>query len=185
MIRTSVLKAWWDHLFGGRAVQFFFAKFQKKICVEYLRIYGTSLPWHNANVQKFVSLMFTQWTDTRNNLNIDSVKSLVLVKYYYKNYNFNFSDFFFFNWLFIVALTARSYRDCHWFSAVWEFVLWYFEPQQSQMRFFLIHDRHLLGRVQCSHPRREQPWVQATLSIMRDICRAVSNVVTGPRPSPI
>ena len=30
----------------------------------------------------------------------------------------------FFNWLFIVALTARSYRDCHWFS-VWEWCfLW-------------------------------------------------------------
>ena len=25
---------------------------------------------------------------------------------------------FFFNWLFIVALTARSYRDCHWFSVL-------------------------------------------------------------------
>ena len=24
--------------------------------------------------------------------------------------------FDFFNWLFIVALTARSYRECHWFS---------------------------------------------------------------------
>ena len=22
----------------------------------------------------------------------------------------------FFNWLFIVALTAKSYRDCYWFS---------------------------------------------------------------------
>ena len=22
------------------------------------------------------------------------------------------------NWLFIVALTARSYRDCHWFSVL-------------------------------------------------------------------
>ena len=32
-------------------------------------------------------------------------------------------------------------------------------------------------------PRREQPWVQATPSIMRDICRAVSNVVTGPLPT--
>ena len=25
---------------------------------------------------------------------------------------------FLFNWLFIVALTARSYRDCHWFSVL-------------------------------------------------------------------
>ena len=31
-------------------------------------------------------------------------------------------------------------------------------------------------------PRRDQPWVQATPSIMRDICRAVFNVVTGPHP---
>ena len=86
----------------------------------------------------------------------------------------------FFNWLFIIALTARSYRDYHWFS-VWEwYFYWYFEPQQSHMRFFLIHadiyrvvskvvsgqrptwttmssgnpmchERHLSGRVQCSH----------------------------------
>ena len=33
--------------------------------------------------------------------------------------------------------------------------------------------------------RWEQPWAQATPSIMRDICRAVYNVVTGPRPCPI
>ena len=26
-----------------------------------------------------------------------------------------FLDLFFFNWLFIVALTAKSYRDCHFF----------------------------------------------------------------------
>ena len=32
-------------------------------------------------------------------------------------------------------------------------------------------------------PRREQLWVQATPSVMRDICRAVSNVVTEPHPT--
>ena len=55
-----------------------------------------------------------------------------------------------FNWLFIVSLTARSFRDCHWFS-LWEWYFnfyWYIEPQQSHMRFFLIHDRHVSGRVQ-------------------------------------
>ena len=31
------------------------------------------------------------------------------------NYYF-FYYCYFFNWLFIVALTARPYRDCHWFS---------------------------------------------------------------------
>ena len=91
---------------------------------------------------------------------------------------------FFFNWLFIVALTARSYRDCHWFSVFGMVLYWYiFEIQQSQMRFFFIHGRHLSGRVQCNHrprPRCEQTWAQATPSIMRDICRSVSNVVTGP-----
>ena len=35
---------------------------------------------------------------------------------------------------------------------------WYIEPQQSQMRFFLIHGRHLSGRVQCSHQATTAMW---------------------------
>ena len=35
---------------------------------------------------------------------------------------------------------------------------WYFEPQQSQMRVFLIHCRHLSGRVQCSHRATTVMW---------------------------
>ena len=102
----------------------------------------------------------------------------------------------FFNWLFIVALTAGSYRDCHWFSD-WE---WYFigsfETQQSQMRFFLIHGRHLSGRVQCSHRATTAIWT--TMSSGNPIyherhlsgrvqcshrATAVSNVVAGPLPT--
>ena len=52
----------------------------------------------------------------------------------------------------------------------------------------IYHERHLLGRVHVvTMPRLrcEQPWVQATPYIMRDICPAVSNVVTGPRPCPM
>ena len=104
--------------------------------------------------------------------------------YYILNNLHSMSNFFWIGY-FIVALTARSYRDCHWFS-VWEwyFLLIYWTPQQSHMRFFVIqcshrvtsatwttmssgnticHERHLSGRVQCSH--------RAT---------AVSSVVTGP-----
>ena len=33
---------------------------------------------------------------------------------------------FFFNWLFIVALSARSYHDCHWFSVLGMILYWYF-----------------------------------------------------------
>ena len=65
---------------------------------------------------------------------------------------------YFFNWLFIVALTARSYRDCYWFSVFRMVLYWYFEPQQFQMRFFLIHGRHLSGRVQCSHRGTTAMW---------------------------
>ena len=62
----------------------------------------------------------------------------------------------FFNWLFIVALTARSYFDCNWFS-IWE---WY----------FFIDILNLSSHT----------W-DFSLS-MADIYRAVSKVVSGPRP---
>ena len=103
---------------------------------------------------------------------------------------------FFFNWLFIVALTARSYRDCQWFSVLGMVLYWYFEPQKSQMRFFLIHGRHLSGRVQCSHRAKSATWT--TMSYGNPVyheshlsgrvqcshrATAVSNVVTGPLPT--
>ena len=90
-------------------------------------------------------------------------------------------NLYFFNLLFIVALNARSYRDCHWFS-VWKWYFdWYFEPQQSHMRFFLIQGRHLSGRVQSSHRANSATWT--TMTSDNPICRAESNVVTGPHPT--
>ena len=52
-------------------------------------------------------------------------------------------------------------------------------------RFFLIHGRHLSGRLQCSHRATSATWTTMSSgnphlsSVIRDICRAVSNVVTG------
>ena len=79
----------------------------------------------------------------------------------------------------------------------WE---WYFieifETQQSQMRFFLIHGRHLSGRVQCRHRAMTAMWT--TMSSGNPIyherhlsghvqcshwAMAVSNIVTGPLPT--
>ena len=91
----------------------------------------------------------------------------------------------FFNWLFIVALTARSYRDCHWFS-VWEC---YFDILNLRSHTWDVSlsiayiYRAVSSVVTGPRPRCEQPWVQATPSVMKDICRAVSNVVTGPLPT--
>lgn len=55
---------------------------------EFLKIaeYLFSIPGHNANVERLFSLMSAQWTDTRNSLDIDSVKGLLLVKYNLKNF---------------------------------------------------------------------------------------------------
>ena len=89
--------------------------------------------------------------------------------------------YYFFNWLFIVPLTTRYYRECHCFLFGNSIFYWYIEPQQSHMRFFLIHGRYLSGRVQCSHRATSATWTIMS-SIMRDICWAVSNVVTGPHP---
>ena len=110
---------------------------------------------------------------------------------------FSILDLIFFIWLFIAALTARSYRDCYWFSVFGNGTFyWYFEPQQSQMRFFLIHGRHLSGRVQCSHRAMTAMWT--TMCSGNPIyherhlsgrvqcshrATAVSNVVTGPLPT--
>ena len=73
---------------------------------------------------------------------------------------------------------------------------WYFEPRQSQMRFFLIHGSNLSGRVQCSHRATTVMWT--TMSSGNPIyherhlsghvqcshrATAVSNVVTGTLPT--
>ena len=73
---------------------------------------------------------------------------------------------------------------------------WYFEPQQSQMRFYLIHGRHLSGRFQCSH--RATTATQATMSSDNPIyherhllgrvqcshrATAMPNIVTGALPT--
>ena len=71
--------------------------------------------------------------------------------YFNRNGDKNQVGLEFFNSLFIVALTARSYRDRHCFFSVWEwYFYWYIQPQQSHMSFFLIHGRQLSGRIQSS-----------------------------------
>ena len=65
---------------------------------------------------------------------------------------------------------------------------WYFETQQSQMRFVLLHGRHLSGRVQCSHRATTAMWT--TMSSGNPIYherhlsgRVQCTVVTGPLPT--
>ena len=97
----------------------------------------------------------------------------------------------------MAALTERSYRDCHWFSVLGiVLLLIFFKTQQPQIRFFLIHGRHLSGRVQCSHRATTAMWTtmdsgnpnyHETYLPDRVQCShratAVSNVVTGPLPT--
>ena len=102
-----------------------------------------------------------------------------------------------FKGLFIVALTCEVLSRLSLVFLFWE---WYFtdifETQQSKMRFFLIHGRHLSGRVQCSHRATTAMWT--TMSSGTPIyherhlsgrvqcshrATAVSNVVTGPLPT--
>ncbi|XP_042325766.1 SCAN domain-containing protein 3-like [Sceloporus undulatus] len=47
--------------------------------------YFFSLPGHNADLESFFSLISAQWTNEMNNLNVDSVKGLLLVKYNFKH----------------------------------------------------------------------------------------------------
>ena len=106
------------------------------------------------------------------------------------------NEHFFLNWLFIVTLTARSYRECHWFSVLGMVLYWYFEPLQSQMRYFLINGRYLSGRVQCSHQATTAMWTTMNLGNpfyherhlsghvqCSHRATAMSNVVTGPLPT--
>ena len=89
----------------------------------------------------------------------------------------------FFNWLFIVALTARSYRDWHWFSVLGMVLYWYFWNSAVTNYIFSLSMADIYRAVSIvTWPRLrcEQPWAQATPSIMRGICRTVSSVVTGP-----
>ena len=98
----------------------------------------------------------------------------------------------FLNWLFIVALTVRSYRDCHWLfclEMVPFYILYiytvYIEPQQSH-EIFPYQWQTSIGpcpKYSPGHVRHEQPWIQATPSIMRDINWAMSRAVFGPCPT--
>ena len=116
-----------------------------------------------------------------------------------------FLKIIFFNLLFIVGLTARSYRDCHWFSFfgngtfinilnfsshTWDFSLSMADiyrtvsivvtgPRSTWTIMSsgnpIYHERHLSGRVQCSHrattdvnnhqatPSMSYCWVHITL----------------------
>ena len=90
-------------------------------------------------------------------------------------------------WLFIVALTARSYRDCHWFSVFGNGTSLIFLKLSSHNWDFSLSMADIYWAVSnvVTGPRAwcEQPWAQATPSIMRDIYRAVFKVVSGPRPT--
>lgn len=58
---------------------------------EFLKIaqYFFAIPAHNANVERIFSLIGVQWSDERNRLLIESVRSILLIKY-----NFNDLDCF-------------------------------------------------------------------------------------------
>jgi hypothetical protein len=44
-----------------------------------------AVPSHNANMERIFSLMQVQWTKERSNLNIESIKDILLVQCYYKH----------------------------------------------------------------------------------------------------
>lgn len=46
--------------------------------------YLFAIPAHNANVERIFSMIKAQWTDERNRLLIESVKSIILLKYNFK-----------------------------------------------------------------------------------------------------
>lgn len=54
--------------------------------------YFFSIPGHNANVERLFSLISSQWTDVRNQLSIESVKGLLVVRHNFKE--FSCSDFY-------------------------------------------------------------------------------------------
>lgn len=43
-----------------------------------------AIPSHNANVERIFSLMQSQWTKERNNLNVESLKGILLVQYNFR-----------------------------------------------------------------------------------------------------
>lgn len=75
-----------DKLSHERWVKFF------KSCVsieqysefETMAQYLFAIPAHNANIERIFSLIKSQWTDERNRLLIESVKSIALLKYNFK-----------------------------------------------------------------------------------------------------
>ena len=113
-------------------------------------------------------------------------KSKVQVKSKWRLWIRPLMSLFFFYWLFIVALTARSYRDCRQFSVLGMVFYWYFWNSAVTNEIFPYTWQTSIGpcpKLSPGHVRREQPWVQATPSIVRDIYRAVSRVVFGLRPT--
>ena len=69
----------------------------------------------------------------------------------------------FFNWLFIVALTARSYRNCHRFSVCEWYCIDTLNLNRHIWYFFLIHGRHLPDHgYQVSTDHVHPPWTTMT-----------------------
>ena len=91
---------------------------------------------------------------------------------------------FFFDWLFIVALTAGCYRDCHFFVSEWYFIdILNLRSYSWDFSLSMADIYRAVSKVIFGHVWREQPWDQATPSIMPDIYRAVSKVFFTPRPT--
>lgn len=47
--------------------------------------YVFAIPVHNANIERVFSVMEIQWADERNRLQLDTVKSIIMCKYNYKD----------------------------------------------------------------------------------------------------
>ena len=87
--------------------------------------------------------------------------------------------FGFFNWLFLVALTARFYFDCHFFP-FWE---WYFSSHTWDFSVSMVDIYQAVSKYSSGHVRRKQPRDQTTPSNTADSYRVVSKVVSRPRPT--
>lgn len=72
----------------------FFSTPNAHICTELIKIaqYFFSIPAHNASVERIFSLITSQWTKERNALELNTVSSLIKLKYNFKD--FNCSEFY-------------------------------------------------------------------------------------------
>lgn len=61
---------------------------------EFLKLaqYVFAIPAHGGNVEHVFSLMEVQWTDERNRLQLDTVESILMCKYNFKNTFPNFTS---------------------------------------------------------------------------------------------